>query len=772
MVAMKSERIGRLRIISERDRYDRIIKHVFMDYIEVARFYQDEINERRLAAVELVERGICNQKIAGRICGFHRNTVFKLLRAKRLLGVEAIFEDNRGPKGPYKYVNEIRSHVKKLLRKFPDWKDQDIADQAAKDLTIEVSRSAVARIRTEKQDKKTLQDFPSREELKKLAAAADKIDRKKFDDRQLEFNFTWDKEIKEKSEECSKDEPPKSGKQSDERFIQRMQQGQRFNFCGAMMHHLFLKEIGLGSIASVFPINPEVTYQSVDILSTLFHSINLGVKSIEGLKLVNAGELGILMGMNRAPEKETVREHLSQMATQYLSNSLIDRFAEALLDRGFIDPEVFFIDGHFLPYYGLKVIAKGYFTVRRLAMRGNELYAITDLQGRPLFFITESNEIDFRPIISRSAEKLVELGISRPILVFDRGGYGIHFFKELDEKADFVTWAKYVGDKTLAGIPDESFEVGIWLNNKKYLVAEEKNRNVSESAQTAANEGRSKPTSIDLRMVTIKNVETGKRIAIYTNNTAKPAYDIAYYMLNRWGDSENIFKEMMSRFNLDYHPGYDIKELENQPLVDNPDIAITKKAIRILYKEIEELEKEILLTKAKEDRRPDKRRQEKLSKIGDLITEKKEDIEGFKGKLSQLPEKVSIIEILEGRPMNRCDLEKKKLYDVMQFMAYNSRERLVELFRECYSDNRDVKQVLDMITGRAGYVKLVGQTIIVVLDWIENKKHREAAERFCRLLNKKGIDLTGRLNFKLAFYVSKLPLSATMAPSGAMPNLI
>jgi hypothetical protein len=60
-------------------------------------------------------------------------------------------------------------------------------------------------------------------------------------------------------------------------------------------------------------------------------------------------------------------------------------------------------------------------------MRGNELYLITDLQGRPLFFITESNEIDFRPIISRSAELLEKLGVSRPVMVFDRGGYGIHF---------------------------------------------------------------------------------------------------------------------------------------------------------------------------------------------------------------------------------------------------------------------------------------------------------------------------------------------------------
>ena len=89
----------------------------------------------------------------------------------------------------------------------------------------------------------------------------------------------------------------------------------------------------------------------------------------------------------------------------------------------------------------------------------------------------------------------------------------------------------------------------------------------------------------------------------------------------------------------------------------------------------------------------------------------------------------------------------------MQFMAYNSRERLVELFRDCYDDPRDVKQVLDMITRRAGYIKLFGQTLIVVLDWIENKKHRQAAERFCRLLNQERIRLTGRIKFKLSFHV-------------------
>jgi len=751
---MKTGKYNNFIILKQKDDRGIDIHAVYYNFVIVSRFNPENNAERRLAAIDLVEKGLCSKKIAGDICGFHRNTVTKLINIKKIYGIEAVIEDNRGLKSPYKYVKKVRACIKKLLDENPRWTDQAIAKHASIELDTKISRSAVARIRTKDTQASSNNDVLSRNEELELARIADSIDRRNFDHRQMELNFKLDSGVEKDVSECSKEQPLKSDKFSDTQVIERLHEGQRFPFAGALMHHLFLQEINFENIASVFPIKVGATYQSIDILLTLFHSINLGIPSIEALKLVNAYEFGILSGMNRSPEKETIRDHLNHMAGLNLSCDLIDHFARALLNHGFIDPEVFFIDGHFLPYYGLNVIAKGYYTVRRLAMRGNELYAITDLQGRPLFFITESNEIDFRPIISRSAEKLIEYGISRPILVFDRGGYGIHYFKELNEQADFITWAKYVGDKTLKQIPDESFTVGIYWQKKKYLIAEEI-RTASESLQTAKKEGRTKPTSMELRMVVIENQDTGKRIAIYTNNRIKQLHEIAFFMLNRWGESENIFKEMMSRFNLNYHPGYDIKELENQPLVDNPDVALTNKAIRILKKEIGELEKEILVMEAKQFKRKDKRRLKKLTKFNEEIVQKKKDIEGFKSKLEELDEKISIIDLLDGKQMSRCDLEKKKLYDSMQFISYNSRERLVEIFRGCYNDKRDVKQVLDMITRQAGYIRLYGQTLIIVLDRIENKKHRESAIKLCQELNKKEIKISGHLNFKLSFHISK-----------------
>lgn len=733
------------------------IHSVFHKYFPVAQFTPNNHIERRIAAVDLVKKCSCSHAVAGEICGYHRNTVSKLCQMKELLGIEALFEDNRGLKAPLKYTETIRSGIQELLNAHPDWKDQMIADEASSQFGMKISRNAVARVRTGGA-KQTEEKEPSTEDLIELARLADEVDRGNFDKRQLELNFEWDEEIKKESEECASEEAPKSERKTDQKLIADLQEGRRHNFSGALMHHLFLQETGFETIASLYPYQLGSTFQGRDILLTIYNSVNIGLPSIESLKLVNAVDFGILSGLPRSPEKETVRDHLGKMASLYLSDALVDSMAEVLLKRDFIDPEVFFIDGHFLPYYGLNVIAKGYFTVRRLAMKGNELYAVTDLQGRPLFFITESNEIDFRPIICRCAGKLIEYGVKRPILVFDRGGYGVHFFKELDMTGDFITWAKYVSDKNLRAISSEAFTVGISLNGKRYLIAE-KLQIVQESIHTAKKEGRSEPVCIELRMVVIENIETGKRVAIFTNNEEKPSYEIARYMLNRWGDSENVFKEMMKKINLNYHPGYDIKEIENQPLVDNPDVILIKKAISALKKDIVETEREIELIEAREMKKSDKRRVSKIEKLKGKIEEKQKDIEGFEKKLTTLPDKVSIIELLKGKAMSRADLEKKKIYDFAQFMSYNSRERLVEIFRECYEDHRDIKQVLTKIVDSPGYIKLVGQTLIVVLDFIDNRKHYDAAVKFCRKLNKKGMRMSGRRKFRLSFHISKHPLT-------------
>jgi len=741
-------------LIVTKNYLQRTIKTIFLGYIPVVQFDADILFERRLAVIELLERNICSNKVAAELVGFHRNTVMNLLRTKRLLGIEAACKDERCCKQPYKFIGEIRLHIKELIRIHPDWSDQKIADRSALDLKMEMFRSTVSRIRNEKLNKHT--KLPDKKELIESAALAEQIVADHSNKVQLWLNFDTEPELKAKAAEFLLEPAPLAANNSQKALLDELQKGKPCTFVGGFMHHLFLQEIGFEELVASYGHNPDATYQGSDILATMFHCITQGIESIEQLKLINASDFGLLIGRSRIPDKETMREALGQMSQRYASGDIIERFARRLLEQERIDREVFFIDGHFLPYFGMSIIAKGYFTVRRLAMRGNELYLITDLQGRPLFFITESNEIDFRPIISRSAEMLEKLGVIRPIMVFDRGGYGIHFFSTLNEKADFVTWAKHLTEKSLADIPDDKFSIGVYSGENHFLVAEEM-RMVSESMQTAKRGGRETPTTIELRLVVLKDADTGKRLGIFTNNVTKPLYDIAWYMLQRWGKSENVFKELMAKFNLNYHPGYDIKELEKQPLVDNPDIALIKQAIQALKKETIRLDKEILYSEVLLSQNAGKKLKNDLTKLQTKREVTKEDLCAFEQKLASLPDKISIVELLQGKQVSRCDLEKKKLYDIMQMMAYHSRERLVEIFLDCYNDRRDIKKVLDMITTKSGIVKLVGQTLMVILSGIENKKHRQAATMLCQKLNEKRVTMTGGLNLKLSFHLAEIP---------------
>ncbi|WP_291321889.1 putative transposase [Desulfonatronospira sp.] len=748
-------------VISELDHKGRLIKTVYLKALPVCRFNAQENSERRMAAIDLVERGLCTNIMAGEICGFHRNTVADLIKTKDLLGLEAAIREERGRKGPVKYIAKIQDHIRKLLEEHPDWTDQDIANLASKELELDVSRNAVARIRVKDQPAgpRTL----TRQDLFDMARVAEDICKANSVEKQLKLPLEMDPELKQKQEELAQAPKPQPQSKADEQCIEKLQQGARIPFAGEFMHHLFLQEIDFEDLLSGFPVQPRAMYQPLDILGTIFHGINLGFASIESLKLANAEDLGALIGRPRAPEKETLRDHLAALASLELSSHLTDALARRLLDQQRIDKEVFFIDGHFLPYYGLHVLAKGYYTVRRMAMKGNELYAVTDLQGRPLFFLTESCEIDFRPMIARSVEMLIDFGIQRPIMVFDRGGYGVYFFTQLDKTADFVTWSKYVSKDKLQDMADELFTCCLLHKDKQLLIAEQ-TRTIKESAATAKKDGRDEPATMTLRMVIMRDQKTGENVSILTNNWTRPAWDIAFYMCQRWGKSENFFKEALAWFNLDYHPGYDLKELEEQPLVDNPDVALVKKGIKALAGDVKELQKEIDLSRYKLLQRQDKRVEKKIERLEQEKVEKEIELKRFQDKLAKLPEKISILELLKGRPMQKCDLEKKKLYDLMQCLAFHARERLLEVFQYCYQDSRDIKQVLGMITKKSGLIKLVGDTLLVILDGIDNLKHRRAADKLCHELNKLGVKLCGRINVKLSFYLNKINRKGVFEP--------
>ena len=745
-------------------RGERTIRRVFYNYTPVVFFYDDDLVSKKVAAIQLVNLGLATIIEAAEVVGLHRNTVSNALNINRALGLGAIIQDDRGRKGPIYYTPEKQKHIINLLESNPGETDEKIAQQASEELGTKISRQAVARIRVDYSQSKpfTVSPVPSKKELMELDAAARQIEKEIGKQVQLTFDFENTPELKDDIEKFSDEPPLEDVGKTHEDTVTQLKKGIATPFAGLLFYQLFLDELNFSELFTDFKPLEKGMYSFEDICLSLIFGLAHGLSSIEAHKLVNPSQFGPILGLPRSPDPVTIRTYLEIMAEQYNSDSVVDKFAVQVLKIGAINPDVFFVDGHFLPYYGFNLIAKGWHTVRRQALKGNEIYVVSDIEKRPLMFITEGCEIDFRPVIHRLAGKIIEYGIKRPFFVFDRGGYGVHFFYELSQYADFATWGKYVRQEELASIEQADFTVGLRENGRCYEVSEFE-KTLTESAITAKKEDRSERSIVNLRVIVIKEIneetgrEKGRRLSVFTCDKSRPAWEIAYFMLNRWGKSENFFKEIMSIFNFNYHPGYAIDEMDQQPLFDNPEVAIIRSALKAIKKDIKRIEGEKAILQLEYQETSKQKTANKIDEFQKKIHEKCEDTAKFEKKLEELPKKISL-ESLVGKPMSQCDLEKKRIYDLLQIIAYHARERLVKEFRHEYKRPQDIKQILDKITGKGGYVRLIGRTLVVLLDWIERPAHRKAAQGLCQRLNNLEIKMQGSLRMKLYFSISKTPL--------------
>ena len=184
--------------------------------------------------------------------------------------------------------------------------------------------------------------------MEQLAKIADSIDLKQHDERQLSFNFEADPEFKKQVDEFADEDTPKPQTDTDKVFLDHLQQGQRNVFAGMLFHHLFLDRINFPN-AFDSPSSVNNTYNDYEVMETVLFGLNIGLPSIESHKLVNSRDMGLLLGRTSSPDETTIRLRLKQMAEFKPSEGLIDYFANLFLSLGFINPEVFFIDGHFLP---------------------------------------------------------------------------------------------------------------------------------------------------------------------------------------------------------------------------------------------------------------------------------------------------------------------------------------------------------------------------------------------------------------------------------------
>lgn len=214
-------------------------------------------------------------------------------------------------------------------------------------------------------------------------------------------------------------------------------------YAGAMLLHPFLARLGAEEILSALPQRAARRYDAASLVLCSSFGSSLGISSLEGAKHLRQRDAGALIGLESFPHLRTLRPRLRALAEVSDPLSIQRAFAKAMLAGDEAPPSLFYVDDHFVTYWGARPVAKGYNIRRHLAEPGRDDTFVTDDTWRAICFSTGEP----RGLSVTLGEVLGDLKAivgDRPVMVgFDRGGSYPKVFSALAQAGmEWVTWRR------------------------------------------------------------------------------------------------------------------------------------------------------------------------------------------------------------------------------------------------------------------------------------------------------------------------------------------
>lgn len=463
-----------------------------------------------------------------------------------------------------------------------------------------------------------------------------------------------------------------------------------------------------------------------------------GIESVEQLKTVFKREFGKVIGVVQLFSKPVLWEKIHEVCNLNKSKILIEDFFMHQARKGLVSLYWLYIDGHFIPYYGDESIHKGYYTQRDQMMHGQTEMFVHDCHGKVVYFELQEGKGDLKEMMRRMSEKWSSyIGGISPLIVVDREGWGVDHFVSMEGRR-FITWEKFSHAEELADISDNCFSPEFEVNGKEYKVFEDKKSYKNKEGQ-----------EIELRRIIIWNKSTDRRSACVAQDEIEDTITLAHAMLGRWGNSENSFKHMGDRFNMHYNPVLDVSmDSENQEMV-NPEYNKLKKKLAELKKEIDKCERNLERLPITLNKDGKQRKSEKRKKFEAMKNRLEKEVGIVKESLKNCPERVKLDEVKDGKTFKKVSTEGKNLWDVAEALVWNSRKKILEIFKEYLPNPRDLIPVLEAITNCHGWIRSTSEVMEIRLEPLDTPRFKAAQIQLCMRLNEMNVRLN---NGKLLLY--------------------
>jgi hypothetical protein len=453
----------------------------------------------------------------------------------------------------------------------------------------------------------------------------------------------------------------------------------------------------------------------------------LRIRTPEQLQGHPPGELGVLLGLDRAPEVKTLRRKLWELATRQQATTFSRQLAERWVRENADAIGLLYVDGHVRPYHGTAhPLPKGYVTRRRLCMPATTDFWVNAQDAQPLFVVTAPANDDLLAMLRREILPEVRrlVGERQVTLVFDREGYSPKFFREVyQQRFDVLTYRK----GTYAAWPEAEFRgVTSTVDGRdvEYTLAE---RTVEVLKGFPMREIR-------------RRCANGHQTAILTTRHDLPMEVAAYRMFERW-TQENFFRYMRQHFGLDALVTYAAEPADPERTVPNPARKELAQALARSHAALKELAQRYgaqALANAEAQRPTMRGFKIANAELGQRIRAHQAESQELKARLTALPKRVPVKAVVAEAEIVKLSPEAKHLTDTIKMVAYRAETALAQAVGTHYARTEDEGRALirEMLLSDADVVPQPAQQRLVVrLHSLANPRSNAALAKLCDTLN-------------------------------------
>ena len=417
-------------------------------------------------------------------------------------------------------------------------------------------------------------------------------------------------------------------------------------------------------------------YSAVHMLALMGFMALGRIRRPEGLRSQPPGELGKVLGLDRAPEVKTLRRKIGEMA---VSSDLSGWMRDCARDWMEADPGeagYLYVDGHVRVYTGSTAAPPRRFVSRqRLCLRGTTDYWVNDALGRPFFVVSKTLTEglstvlldDILPELLRDvpgqpseAELAADGLLHRFVVIFDREGASPTLFEKLWlRRVAAITYRKNVKDLW----PEAEF-----VETEAESPSGNRSTMRLASRETVFASATASVPVLEVRRLTSDGHQT---VIVSTLRTAG-AKRVAVRMFSRWCQ-ENYFSYMMQHYELDGLVQYGAEELPGTLQVPNPAYKAAEKAVAA--KRRERIRQQARLGAAPTENTA--AAVTARAEILEALQRIEADYEDLLGQRRATPRKIKLEDLPEDQRPTALKTPGKKLVDTVKMIAYRAETALV-----------------------------------------------------------------------------------------------